>query len=103
MGLKSKQLGVQNNNNNMVNNKFYYIISAALIVLLILVVYLGSRIEDLEIILVDFDNRLLAIEDLILLEDVLNQLEETEAEPALTASVYDSFGYEDSDYYDVYW
>lgn len=43
-------------------DKFYYIVGISLLVLLILVVYVGSRVQNVELGLADVDSRLEAIE-----------------------------------------
>ena len=42
--------------------RLYYIVGVSLLVLLVLVVYVGSRVQDVEIGLVNVDSRLSAIE-----------------------------------------
>ncbi len=42
--------------------KFYYIVGVSLVVLLVLVVYVGSRVQNLELGLMNVDSRLSAIE-----------------------------------------
>jgi hypothetical protein len=80
--------------------KFYYIVGVSLLVLLVLIVYVGSRVQNIELGLMNADNRLTAIEAQLGISNVTSYYGETPAEYG--ASAYDAF-YADGtpvDYYE---
>lgn len=84
----------------MNETKFYYIVGAALIVLLVLVVYVGSKVQNLELAVGDLDDRLSGV------ESAIGLTAETSygGDDQYSANVYDSAyggGYDyNPDYYD---
>ena len=72
------------------HEKFYYIVGVSLIVLLVLVVYVGSRVQNLELALINIDSRLSAIEQAIDGSSATSY-DDTLYGGSYDASVYDAF------------
>ncbi len=83
--------------------KLYYIVGVSLLVLLVLVVYIGSRVQNVELGLAIVDARLGAVESQLGFEDQMGYYDPY-AGDTYGASVYDAFdGAEYGDtYYDPY-
>ncbi len=83
-------------------DRLYYIVGVSLLVLLVLVVYVGSRVQNVELGLANVDSRLSDIEAQIEAQmDLVNTmgLDELSADQ-FGASVVDAYGYDP--YYDYY-
>lgn len=74
-------------------DKFYYIVGISLLVLLILVVYVGSRVQNVEVGLAQVDARLAAIESALGVSGSTSYF----GDDVYGASAYDSF-YSDNEY-----
>ncbi len=88
-------------------DRLYYIVGVSLLVLLVLVVYVGSRVQNVEIGLMDLDNRVSAIEAQFDVANTTGYYDQ--AADQYSASVYDTFtgdyfadDEDDQSYYDPY-
>lgn len=77
--------------------KFYYIVGVSLVVLLVLVVYVGSRVQNLELGLMGIDGRLSAVESRLGISDSTSY-DSASSDGQYGASIYDSFGGDAYDY-----
>lgn len=75
--------------------KFYYIVGVSLLILLVLVVYVGNRVQNLEMALMNVDSRLVSIEQALGASNVTSY--DGGSANDYNASVYDSYP---ADYYD---
>ncbi len=81
--------------------KFYYIVGVSLLILLVLVVYVGNRVQNLEMAIMNVDSRLAAIEQAFGASSSTSY-DANFSNNNYNASVYDSFDTAQSgyDYYD---